>query len=233
VKSTLLLTCLSIMLVICGCRATQQGGASDGVGGKGSTGVGDKGTAEVANNGNVNAPSRACQPTSRKILNVSLKSQQTDQWCWAASGQMVTGFLQHEVSQCLQANNALGLSGIDCCASPMSDECVQPAWPEFGKYGFNVQRTSNQALTWAELTSQISCKNNPVAFSWGWTGGGGHMMVVRGYSVSRRGARYVYVNDPWEPNIGNQRLISYDDYVSGTDHNHWDDFYDFAYQSVR
>jgi hypothetical protein len=85
------------------------------------------------------------------------------------------------------------------------------------------------ALTWnqlkAELADSAGCSRRPVAFSWHWPGGGGHMMVAIGYQTVG-GVNYVEINDPWAPNVGDHRFITYDFYVASSgDHTHWDDFY--------
>ncbi|WNG18067.1 C39 family peptidase [Cystobacter fuscus] len=155
-------------------------------------------------------------------LPVPLFPQETNQWCWAGSGQMIMNYLgATRVSQCDQANRRLGRS--DCCNSPVPSACVQPGWPEFEKYGFAYNTTSNSALSWSSLVSEINA-NRPVGFSWGWTGGGGHMMVASGY-LTLLNTNYVYVNDPWAPNVGDQYYITYSEYVSGADHVHWRDYY--------
>jgi hypothetical protein len=51
------------------------------------------------------------------------------------------------------------------------------------------------------------------------------MMVARGYTTSRAGVNYVDVNNPWPPNAGDQYLTTYTNYVSGSDHVHWTDYY--------
>jgi hypothetical protein len=106
--------------------------------------------------------------------------------------------------------------------------CVIGGWPEFDEYGFTFQRTSSTALSWSqlrhELAQQSNCGKTPVAFTWAWTGGGGHMMVANGY-VTVDGGHFVSVLDPWSPCEGDARLITYDAYVSGADYTHWDDFY--------
>ena len=54
------------------------------------------------------------------------------------------------------------------------------------------------------------------------------MMVAIGYSVVD-GTRWIEINDPWEPHKGSHRLITYEEYVSAVNnHDHWEDFYDFA-----
>ena len=164
-----------------------------------------------------------CNPPIVGSQPVMLRAQQTDMWCWAASGQMVMEFLGTTVTQCDEANKRFGRS--DCCNSPTPGACVNGGWPEFGKYGFDFKTTSSAALSWDQLQRQVYCAKKPYAFSWAWTGGGGHMMVVIGYAQIN-GVNYVAINDPWAPNVGDQRFITYDNYVSGADHTHWDDYYD-------
>jgi hypothetical protein len=156
---------------------------------------------------------------------VALRPQLTNMWCWAASGEMCMEFLGASIDQCDEANKQWGRT--DCCNNPVPNVCVNGGWPEFDKYGFTFTRTTNTALTWDQLKDQIYCQKKPFAFSWHWTGGGGHMMVVTGYAVLA-GTNYVSINDPWAPNVGDQRFITYSEYVSDSDHTHWDDFYNIT-----
>ena len=116
------------------------------------------------------------------FLNVPLFPQQNSTWCWAASGQMCMTFLGAtvDVSQCTQANNEFGKT--NCCNNPIPSPCLNGGWPEFSKYGFSAQTTNSTALSWAQIQTQIGCLK-PIAFTWHWTGGGGHMMVIKGYAV--------------------------------------------------
>ena len=86
---------------------------------------------------------------------VNLHAQQTSMWCWAASGQMVMEFLGVSVTQCDEANKRFGLN--DCCNSPAPNHCVNGGWPEFDKYGFTFQKTSDAPLSWEGVKSQIYC----------------------------------------------------------------------------
>ncbi len=179
------------------------------------------------------APGAVCSLPETSVLPAALTAQETNLWCWAASGEMIMDFHQHGVSQCLQANNELNRP--DCCSLIKPDLCIQGGWPEFDKYNFTFKRTTDKELTWDQVREQIACKRSPIAFSWHWVSNGfnngGHMMVIRGYT-SVDGVNYVYVNDPWPPvpDSGEQRIITYDEYVSGSTHNHWHDFYDIKYQ---
>jgi hypothetical protein len=144
-------------------------------------------------------------------------------WCWAAAGKMVMDFLGKTVTQCDKANRRF--SRTDCCKRPAPVSCVQGGWPEFDKYGFTFKRTSDKALGWDEIQRQIHCARKPIAFSWHWLGGGGHMMVATGYTTID-GRNFVRINDPLPIDVGEQRVMLYDRYVEGPDYTHWDDFYD-------
>src|SRR5262245_38597906 len=170
-------------------------------------------------------PPLACTPAPTASQPVTLRPQETDMWCWAASGKMVMEFLGVPVKQCRQANDRFVLTG--CCNNPVPGACVQGGWPEFGRYGFTFQKTSSEPLTWGAIREQIGCKNRPFAFSWKWAGEGGHMMVVIGYSTVA-GTNYVTIIDPLPVNVGSQSIISYDAYSSGNGYTHWDDYYDVA-----
>jgi hypothetical protein len=161
-----------------------------------------------------------------------MRSQETGMWCWAASGEMVMDYLGTDVTQCDQANKRFGRNDCPCnqCGPnpQVNPPCVFGGWPEFQKYGFTFQRTNNAALSWKDLTEELSkkkyCGKTPVAFSWHWDGGGGHMMVAYGY-VTIGGVDYVGVKDPWPPCTGVTRWITYDAWVDGPGYSHWDDFH--------
>jgi Papain-like cysteine protease AvrRpt2 len=170
--------------------------------------------------------SSCCTPNKLiSSLPVTLSPQETSMWCWAASGKMCMDFLGGNVSQCDEANKRFGRT--DCCNSTVPSACIDGGWPEFEKYNFTASVTDDAALSWKNVKKQIDCKHKPIAFSWHWTGDGGHMMVITGYVVINN-TNWVTINDPWEPNIGNQRAITYDEYVSGADHTHWNDYYDIT-----
>jgi hypothetical protein len=164
-------------------------------------------------------------PWNTNPLPVNLYPQQTGMWCWAASGEMVMSYLGGMVSQCEQANRRL--AHTDCCNTPTPDACIQGGWPEFDRYGFSYNTSG--ALSWDALKAQIDGRRAPFAFSWGWDGGGGHMMVVIGYKVIN-GQSWVTINDPWSPGTGSQRDILYSDYVDGAGYSHWTDYYNVAWK---
>jgi len=142
-------------------------------------------------------------------------------WCWAASGQMVMEHYSVLKTQCDQACDMFPPQ--DCCGNPTPEPCVKGGWPDFSRYGFKISRTHDQPLTWDDLKKELTA-GRPVACSWHWLGGGGHMMVVSGFA-ELGGKRYVSILDPWPPELGDERDITYEEYERGSDHYHWDDFY--------
>jgi hypothetical protein len=181
------------------------------------------------------ALSACCHPPAAESQSVSLDAQQTDMWCWAASGQMTMNFVHPpaNVQQCDEANKQF--SQTDCCSSPTPAICVNGGWPEYGKYQFAYDKTTDAPLSLTEIEKEISCEKRPFAFSWHWNGGGGHMMVAIGYQ-SVNGSDLITVNNPWPPSSptssgGVVEIQTYEKYVGGQgqDHTHWDDYYHIAY----
>jgi hypothetical protein len=182
-----------------------------------------------------------------RILPVNLEWQKTDEWCWASSGQMIMNYIGPQyVPQCYEANQEFGRK--DCCACPTPDQCVNPGWPQFSTWNFNSTETPNGvALTWPQLEGQIN-GNKPFAFAWAWNGGGGHMMVARGYfrlEFIGIDLKWVLVNNPWPPTsrcaVGSNAAgpfggdIEFDDYSEfvggpGFDHTHMADIYDISHK---
>lgn len=157
-------------------------------------------------------------------LNIPLRPQETAVWCWAASGEMVMENLQAglNVQQCDEAEYAFHQS--NCCTNPFPASCVYGGWDVFPDYGFAYDRIFDvNGLSWAEIQKQL-CDHKPVMYAWAWDGGGGHMMVITGWSEIL-GVKYVHINDPWPPNIGDTYILTYDAWVNGAGYSHWADYY--------
>lgn len=169
-----------------------------------------------------------CNPAPEEYLPVTLRLQETSEWCWAASGEMIMEYLGATIEQCDEANKRFKSS--DCCNSPVPSECVKGGWPPFRKYDFDFSKTKKKALSWNQIKSQISCKKKPFAFTWKYHGKGGHMMVATGYDTID-GINVVYGYDPlgFDPLLGaNKAYIPYETYVSGSYYTHWNDYYDIT-----
>ncbi len=166
--------------------------------------------------------------TREVMLDIPLQLQETALWCWAASTQMILKYMGQPLTQCEQANRQFVRE--DCCESDRSWRCVDTSWPRFYEHGFTSDSIDG-ALSWQQLKAELDAKR-PIAFSWEWKLGGGHMMVAVGYSEPDK----VYVNDPWdyvgagetrdqERWQGDLMVIPYKEYVEGEDHTHWRDYF--------
>jgi hypothetical protein len=193
-------------------------------------------------------PPIICKPPIAHDRAVRLIPQETNVWCWAASGQMVMEYMGVSVNQCSQVNDYFGRN--DCCNTPTPSPCfsnlpgVLGGWPEFEKHGLSfLVRYGPAAVSWQEVREMLAprqewspCWGEPIAFAWAWPDssgkcpgfGGGHMMVARGYRTVG-GTNWIHVNDPWPPGVGNDTMwITYDWFVEGVGHHcHWRDYYHF------
>ncbi len=118
------------------------------------------------------------------------------EWCWAACTEMVARWLGVDgVRQCELANFLHGQTR--CCTAPSSDACNQPApfasvipvYRHVGVAGIGPDRPLTANTLVAELAAGRAVE---VAFAW--VGGGGHVVIVHGYTAEGLFA----VNDPWQ-----------------------------------
>ena len=162
---------------------------------------------------------QACQ---ERVLSLrfSPPAGRANNWCWAASGQMIMELLgeaPRRACQCRQAEQVLGVTG--CCVTPSSclpaddlpARCDRPRWPAFvekpDRYNFSYATTCDalpgrqnddaceaQPMNWTALTAEI-CAGRPVIASLRSRGSAsGHTVVVKGFSS--RPYRRVLVVDP-------------------------------------
>jgi len=156
-----------------------------------------------------------------ELLAVDRRGQKKSNWCWAASGEMVMDHLGVDVTQCDQVNKQFGLT--TCCQSATL-ACNKTGWPEFNKYGFTFDTTHFAPLSWDDIVTEITDERTPFCFTKKSNGGGGHMLVVFGYTEID-GEPWVWVHDPLPVNTGSTHVIPYAEYDSGTDYTHWHDYY--------
>jgi Peptidase_C39 like family len=184
-----------------------------------------------------------CTPPMSVQLPVPLKPQLKENWCWAASAQMVKNFVARDeglnVEQCDEASKLEGVT-TNCCTSPGESECDKPGWPNFGAPDFKALDTWGSGppppsavplkpLPWKTIKKEIGCAGRPFVFAWMYVSTGGHMMVITGYARSE-GVRSVFVNDPSPPNEGAQYGQTYDWYAAQTGTAlHWRDLYGIEY----
>lgn len=156
---------------------------------------------------------------------VTLRPQQTGNWCWAASTQMPMEHLGEFVEQCDMANARFNRD--DCCTAgcPKNPACNKPGWLMYSQYGYSFD-SSSTPLSWSDIIDQICSKKKPLAYAYGPKSGGvGHVVVIYGFSEAG-GRQDLLINDPWAPCSGTVRAITYTEYTNSLTSNHWTTFSD-------
>lgn len=172
-----------------------------------------------------------CKPEIIGNVPNVLRPQETNNWCWAATTQMLAQHFGISVTQCDLANHRFGKN--NCCnyqtegkPCPKTADCNNPGWLELDFVGLKFSE-STSPLSFATLKSQIFCAKKPMAYAYGGTGVG-HVLVIKGY-VTVGGTNYLVLNDPWAPCVGSERLITYEEYADPAGSaTHWDTFYNVA-----
>lgn len=150
---------------------------------------------------------------SSATIDVPIIGQDTKDWCWAASTEMLAQYLGTYISQCEQVNASDGRS--DCCTTPTPAACIHGGEADFEHWDLRQDKEST-VLSFAQLKAEIDA-GRPFYFTWRWTGGGGHAMVVSGYSDDQ-GEQQVRITNPEPQNIGSVAWRSYDYWVSSSTH---------------
>lgn len=129
-----------------------------------------------------------------KQLAFLMEAQTQTNWCWAATATSVSHFYWSWSSwtQCKVAGAELGRT--DCCNSTVPSACNVPWYLDKA-----LTRTKN----FVSITGQVSFQQvrdeidagRPVGARIGWNGGGGHFMVIYGYSRVL-GTEYFDIDDP-------------------------------------
>jgi len=129
-----------------------------------------------------------------KQLDFTMQMQTQSNWCWAATSVSVSKFYWafSPWVQCTVANAELGRT--DSCNAPVPAACNVPWFLDRA-----LTRTANFVrISGAEAFQQVRDEidaGRPVGARIGWSGGGGHFMVIYGYSVVA-GTPYFDIDDP-------------------------------------
>ena len=129
-----------------------------------------------------------------KQLPFNMQMQTQSNWCWAATATSVSHYFWRwsTWTQCRVANAELGHT--DCCHSPVPADCNVPWYLDRA-----LTRTRNFVsitgpVGFEQVRDQID-RGRPVGARIGWSGGGGHFMVIYGYSLIG-GGEYFDIDDP-------------------------------------
>ncbi|ACU62887.1 papain-like cysteine protease family protein [Chitinophaga pinensis] len=132
---------------------------------------------------------------SSTVLNFNMEAQTQSNWCWAATSKSVSFFYSALLNPWTQCKIASAELGQTCCTSPVPGPCNVPWYLDKA-----LTRTKNfvqfisGTMTWESVKEQID-KGLVVGTRIGWSGGGGHFMVI--YGVSKvLNTKYFHIDDP-------------------------------------
>jgi Papain-like cysteine protease AvrRpt2 len=130
-------------------------------------------------------------------LSFTMQHQLQTNWCWAAVSTSVSHYYDSSSTwtQCAVANAELGQT--TCCANGGSSACNQSWYLDKA-----LARTGN-FVSWSgpadfsSVDTEIDA-GRPVGVRIGWSGGGGHFVVIAGYDEALLARTdYVAIADPW------------------------------------
>jgi hypothetical protein len=187
---------------------------------------------EVGGPGSMTLPSRYRIPDPALAKPIP---QLEENWCWAASAEMVLSWRKHRISQCDQANLWPHDGTRDCCPEDPNPNCNHGRMPvrSFGPGKTDFKRIDFRVLEPSVIEQEIA-SNRPVIFSWRdcATNCGpdptGHMMVLVGYEMKGKDVGFDIL-DPYPVHEGGYlKLLTYHQYVAyDSGKSHWADFYGF------
>jgi hypothetical protein len=129
-----------------------------------------------------------------KQLSFNMQMQTQSNWCWAATATSVSHYFWRwsTWNQCRVANAEL--ERTDCCQTPVPADCNVPWY---------LDRSLTRTRNFVSMTGPVGFEQvraeidagRPVGARIGWSGGGGHFMVIYGYSLIG-GGEFFDIDDP-------------------------------------
>jgi hypothetical protein len=133
------------------------------------------------------------QQQQGRVLAVPFVQQQTNNWCWAASAEMILRYYNASFGTQCQILTTKFRGQVDCCFYPVA--CDTPGYIQeisYALYYFKGLNSSiiQRGLTFPEVKTEIDAGRPIVVF---YTGSFiGHFVVLYGYDA----AGQVYIHDP-------------------------------------
>jgi hypothetical protein len=150
--------------------------------------------------------------TEMKILEINERREDAINWCWAATAQIITGYLDSSggIEQCKHAEAAFKdrPNLDDCCKTPTPDGCKDGSFPLLEAFHYSGKRRVNKWLSWSAAKQELAQRPFAVIES---KTSSAHMVPIRGWATVL-GFRLVVLFDP-TTGIHGWRL--YDDYRNG------------------
>ncbi len=129
-----------------------------------------------------------------KQLNFDMELQTQSNWCWAATAKSVSHYYWwfSPWVQCTVANAELNRN--DACNTPVPAAANVPWYLDRALTRTNNFVSWSGPATFQQVRTEIDA-GRPVGARIGWNGGGGHFMVIYGYSIVA-GTTYFDIDDP-------------------------------------
>ena len=130
-------------------------------------------------------------------LGLDMQQQLQPNWCWSAVSTSVSHFYNQASAwtQCTLANAELGQAA--CCADGSTPQCNRDWYLDRALTRTdNLQSWVGNPVTLSDVEHEVNA-GRPVGVRIGWSGGGGHFVVVDGYSDPGTGPGFLNVEDPF------------------------------------
>lgn len=181
----------------------------------------------------VSAPGQTASSTGR-VLPVPYRPQHSNNWCWAASANMIMRHWHARdstapvMTQCEQAvalcSSFKGWKPIpvSCPMDLPPPDSLNQGWAPFSVGDKYTKSTSSTPLVWDSVKYQID-HNMPFAVEWGYEGvtdstsgvTGNHWVVFTGYQMSQYSTEpYVSYSDPWSADSAIYKVIPFSEYAT-------------------
>lgn len=134
----------------------------------------------------------------QRLPNYVRQQQLQGEWCWAAVSASISSYFAVKAwTQCDIATAEFAASGFNCCGSDGPSGCnqswhLESALARVGHY----DRIVSHAESFAVIQSEIGA-GRPLGCHIAWNGGGGHFVVIGGWSIAPDGTEWVDVYDPF------------------------------------
>jgi hypothetical protein len=155
------------------------------------------------------SPGTAARPIEPTRLSIPLRKQQASEWCWAAVAQAMASYFDPaiRVEQCQIVGRGFKRA---CCGdgTARNPECNRQGYLHHAldSMGLLASPSEQGKHPWIEGPAPFAVvrrevdAGRPVCVLIKWkSGGGGHFIVIEGYSVSERGTASVWVRNPLSP----------------------------------
>jgi len=131
------------------------------------------------------------------VVAIEAQAQLETNWCWAAVASSISQYVSVAFSQCEIVNQQVGRT--DCCINPSSSNCNQSGYLDQALQFVNCfAYEEDQASSYTEVRGAL-LTNLPPCIRIGWSGGGGHFIIIKGLDPNGSAAPAAFsllVSDP-------------------------------------